>query len=180
MVTSVTIENTNKVSEKSKTSWLGGVGFIVILLLAFFIFRFAVGFIVISGDSMNPTLEDSNVVFSSNIFYSVDRNDIVVFRDGHGFDVIKRVIGLPNDRVAIQDGHIFVNGDMISEAYSSGIPNDMEEIIVPGDSYFVVGDNRTPGESLDSRSSDVGPIHSSNIHGEVMFSLFPLSFQLTK
>lgn len=179
--TSIVMEDRKNESEAERNdSRLGWIGFIFCLVIAFIVFRYVIGFIVISGDSMNPTLENGNVVLSSNLFYTVDRHDIIIYRDHNGFDVVKRVIGLPNDRIMIQDGSIVVNGEMMNEPYRVGASNDMEEVVVPKNTYFVVGDNRTPGESLDSRSINVGPIHKSTIQGEVWISLFPFSMALHK
>lgn len=170
----------NESKEERNVSRLGWIGFIFCLVIAFLVFRYVIGFIVVSGDSMNPTLENGNVVLSSNIIFTVDRNDIIIYRDHNGFDVVKRVIGLPNDIITIRNGSIFVNGEMMNEPYITGASNDMGEVVVPKDAYFVVGDNRTSGESLDSRSSNVGPIHKSTVQGEVLISLFPFSMALNK
>jgi signal peptidase I len=169
----IVLERSTKEEEKAKSGWLSWIVFILFLGIAFFAFRYAIGFTFISGNSMNPTLEDGDLVVTSNIFFNIDRQDIVVYRDANGFDVIKRVIGLPNDKIAIQDGVVYVNGNVLSEVYISGAPHDMEEVIVPSNAYFVIGDNRTPGESLDSRSEKVGAIGQEHILGEVMFNLFP-------
>ncbi|HAM80121.1 signal peptidase I [Ornithinibacillus bavariensis] len=159
--------------EKEKLGWLSWIVFLLLLVIVFIVFRLVIGFTVIAGDSMNPTLEEGNVIVTSNIFFNIERNDIIVYRDQDGFNVIKRVIGLPNDTIAIQDGAVIVNGKVLQETSIIGVPNDFQEVIVPRNSYFVIGDNRTPGESLDSRSENVGAIQQENILGEVMFTLFP-------
>jgi signal peptidase I len=163
--------------EEKKASWLSWTVFIISLVLIFIIFRFVIGVITISGNSMNPTLEDGDLLLTSNLIFTVERNDMIVFRDDNGFNVIKRVIGLPNDRIAIQDGNVWINGELVNETYTTGLSTDMEEVIVPSQSYFVLGDNRTPGESLDSRNQNVGTIDENNIIGEVMISLFPFSLK---
>ncbi|WP_026909229.1 signal peptidase I [Paucisalibacillus globulus] len=181
MESSVSLKGQNlENDEQKKASWGSWAFFLVSLVILFVIFRFIIGVITISGDSMNPTLEDGDILLTSNLFYTVDRNDIIIFRDENGFNVIKRVIGLPNDTIAIQDGIVSVNGEMINETYTTGLPNDMEEVIVPSESYFVIGDNRTPGESLDSRSDRVGSINESNVLGKVMISIFPFSLKVEK
>lgn len=113
---------------------------------------------------------------SSNIFFSPERNDIVLYRDENGFDVVKRIIALPNQTIEISDGAAIVDGDPIDESFVTGTPKDMEETIVEEDAYFVMGDNRTPGESLDSRSPHVGSIAEERIKGEFLFSVFPFHF----
>lgn len=177
METNVMMDGTRvREEEEKKASLLSWTLFIISLVLIFIIFRFVIGVITISGNSMNPTLEDGDILLTSNLIFTVERNDMIVFRDDNGFNVIKRVIGLPNDRIAIQDGNVMVNGEVVNETYTTGLSTDMEEVIVPSQAYFVLGDNRTPGESLDSRDQNVGSIEENNIIGEVMISLFPFSF----
>ncbi|WP_042146827.1 signal peptidase I [Paucisalibacillus sp. EB02] len=161
--------------EEKKASWGSWTVFIISIVLIFIIVRFVIGVITISGNSMNPTIEDGDLLLTSNLIFTVERNDMIVFRDDNGFNVIKRVIGLPNDRIAIQNGAVLVNGEIVNETYTTGLSNDMEEIIVPSKSYFVLGDNRTPGESLDSRDHNVGTIDEKHVLGEVIISLFPFS-----
>ncbi|UJL46324.1 signal peptidase I [Virgibacillus sp. NKC19-16] len=162
--------------EKKKSAVGGWIGFVFILLLVFLIFRYALGIIVISGNSMSPTIEDRDIIISSNIFYSPNRNDIVLYRDENGFDVVKRIIALPNQTVEINDGTVIVDDDPIDESFVAGTPNDMEETVVHEGTYFVLGDNRTPGESLDSRSPDIGSIAEERIKGEFLISVFPFHF----
>ena len=176
MESSVVVEGKSvENEEQKKASWVSWMVFLLTLVIIFIIFRFVIGIITISGNSMNPTLEDGDLLLTSNIFYTVDRNDIIVYHDENGFNVIKRVIGLPGDKIAIQDGIVSVNGKIVTEPYTIGLSNEMEEIIVPKESYFVIGDNRTPGESLDSRNDRVGSIDEKNINGKVMLSIFPFS-----
>ncbi|WP_449538423.1 S26 family signal peptidase [Ferdinandcohnia sp. Marseille-Q9671] len=66
---------------------------------------------------------------------------------------------------------VFVNGEPIEENYTIGSSTDMPAILVEEGSYFVMGDNRTPGESLDSRSTDIGLIPATQIKGEAFFSI---------
>ncbi len=162
----------NKTKTRSKIyEW---IRFGILLGMIFFIFRFAIGFVVINGDSMNPTLDDGNFVITSNIFYEIERYDVVVVQDEYGFDIIKRVIAMPGEIVSIKDNVIFVNGEALTEGYTTGFSNDMEEIVVEEGKYFIVGDNREPGESLDSRSSDVGTVYKKLVKGQAVFSLMSL------
>src|SRR5690606_15727907 len=163
METNVMMDGTRvREEEEKKASLLSWTLFIISLVLIFIIFRFVIGVITISGNSMNPTLEDGDILLTSNLIFTVERNDMIVLRDDNGFNVIKRVIGLPNDRIVIQDGNVMVNGEVVNETYTTGLSTDMEEVIVPSQAYFVLGDNRTPGESLDSRNQNVGSIEENN------------------
>ncbi|MCM3744057.1 signal peptidase I [Sporosarcina luteola] len=173
------MENTND-RGSSRDAFLSWLKFALLMLALFLVFRYVIGITVISGNSMNPTIQNKDVIVTTNIFYNPQINDVVQFSDVHGFDVIKRIIAMPNDTVEINAGVIYVNGDQVDNSYAIGIPNDMERIMVTENSYFVVGDNRTPGESLDSRSKDFGLVSKERIKGKVAFSLYPLSFKVTE
>ncbi|MFC5604786.1 signal peptidase I [Sporosarcina koreensis] len=166
-----------KDKKKSQDSVLSWVKFILLIIGLFLVFRYAIGITVISGNSMAPTLGNKDIIVMNNMFFTPDRDDIVQFRDIHGFDAIKRIIALPNDTVEIVEGSVYVNGDKVKEAYSTGFPNDMEVVKVTENSYFVMGDNRTPGESLDSRNSEFGFLPKERIKGKLVFSLYPLGFK---
>lgn len=165
-----------KKKEKEKSGWVSWLVFIVLLLSVFLIFRYVVGITFINGHSMSPTLEDGDVILTSNLFYTPERNDIVIFRDEDGFDVIKRIIAMPGETIAIKDGIVLVNGEAVDSNFAAGIPNDMSKTVVEDGSYFLVGDNRVPGESLDSRNSDIGSISKGEIKAEVLLSLYPFGF----
>lgn len=164
-------------SKKSKTrsTIFGWIRFLLFLAAIFFIFRYALGITLVDGKSMNPTLHDNDIVLTNNIFYQHERDDIVIINE-NGFPIIKRIIALPHETVEIKNGTVFVNGDPLEENYTIGISNNMPEVLVEEGTYFVIGDNRTPGESLDSRSSNVGLIPAQHILGEAFFSIKSFQF----
>lgn len=163
----------SKDKEKEKSGWVSWLLFIFLIAAVFFVFRFVVGITIINGNSMNPTIADGDVILTSDMFYTPERNDIVIFHDEDGYDVIKRIIGLPNETIAIQNGVILVDGEPMKSKFATGIPNDMPKITVESGSYFLIGDNRTPGESLDSRNSDIGSVPKEKVTGEAILSLLP-------
>jgi signal peptidase I len=141
----------------------------------------------VNGQSMVPNFLDGEYLLTDKISYKVgkpQRGDVVVFHappaancpKGTGCDFIKRVIGLPGDRVEVKDNALWVNGTKLSEPY---IPSTYE--ILPGaftkgkvvslgtDEYFVSGDNRP--YSSDSRAW--GPITSNEIVGRAFFRYWP-------
>jgi len=126
---------------------------------------------------MLPRLEDRDRLFINKFVYrisSIDRNDVVVFhypRDPEK-SYIKRVIALPGDRLRINRGQVWVNGERLSEPYVPEIYRDnrsMAEIVVPEGSYFMMGDHR----SISSDSREFGPVERSLIYGKAVFVYWP-------
>ena len=110
------------------------------------------------------------------LFGGPQRGDIVVFRMriGRNRALVKRIIGLPGDRVLIEAGGLFVNGQPVDEPYvhfpdQESYPGDGEPIEVPDGSYFVLGDNRP--ESSDSREGWFVPVE--NLVGRAWLSYWP-------
>lgn len=159
--------------EKEKSGLVGWLVFIVLVVSVLLTFRYVIGITFINGHSMSPTLEDGDVIITSNMLYTPERNDIVIFRDEAGYDVIKRIIALPGETIAIKDGTVLVNGVPVENNFAAGIPDDMSKKVVADGSYFLIGDNRVPGKSLDSRSSEIGTIPRDEIKAEVLLSLYP-------
>ena len=108
------------------------------------------------------------------LFHGPQRGDVIVFRypKDPSRDFIKRVIGVPGDRVRVEAGLVYVNDVPIQESYiSNNAGRDIEEQAVPPESYFVLGDNRP--NSSDSRNW--GFVPEDNIIGKAMLSYWPLS-----
>jgi signal peptidase I len=106
-------------------------------------------------------------------FHEPRRGDIVVLKvpqAGSGL-LIKRVIGLPGEKIEIKGGKVYINEQPLEEPYlSSQAQRDMKATVVPPKHVFVMGDNR--GFSNDSRS--FGPVPLDNIVGRAWFSYWPL------
>lgn len=127
--------------------------------------------------SMEPNFyEGQRVVVSKAAYWGwigePQRGDVIVFRSPNGTDedFIKRVIGLPGDRVEIKDGSVYVNGVRLDEPYIADSPvYTMAEITVPEDKYFVLGDNRN--HSNDSHNSWF--VDRDDIHGKAWLSTWP-------
>jgi signal peptidase I len=147
------------------------------LLIIFFIF---VGRpYKVMGYAMSPTYNNGAYVFAMKRFlktaYTPNRYDIVVFGHPHNEDIdyIKRVIGLPGEKLKLTEGKIIINGKTLDEKF---IASDVytspgkfllenKEIIIPDNNIFVIGDNRS--SSSDSREWGFVPIE--NIRGKVNF-----------
>src|SRR5215475_1134923 len=124
---------------------------LVSLAISAFIIIFLYQPVKVEGTSMMPGLEDQERIFVNKFVYRwepIERGDIVVFRYPRDTSksYIKRVIGLAGDRVRIDNGQVYVNGEVVDEDY---VPSDYAdarsypEIRVPVGSYFVLGDHRT-------------------------------------
>lgn len=131
----------------------------------------------VEGTSMLPRLEDRDRLFINKFVYhieSIQRGDVVVFhypRDPEK-SYIKRVIGLPGDRIRIDQGLVVLNGIPLIESYVPEKYRDgrsMPEQIVPDDSYFMMGDHR----SISSDSREFGPVDRDLIYGKAVFVYWP-------
>jgi signal peptidase I len=121
------------------------------------------------GTSMAPTLFAGDRVFYMG-FVEATHGDLILFDAGETYGlVIKRVIGLPGDTVAVmQDGRVLRNGILLEETYLSIDPlgnSAMQAITVENGKIFVLGDRRA--ESIDSRDVRVGQIPRSSVRGVV-------------
>lgn len=138
----------------------------------------------IKGSSMEPNFQDKEYILTDKISYrlhSPTRGDVVIFKAPVNPDVdyIKRVVGLPADRVKVQNGFVYVNGEKLNEYYlrdtTSLFPGsfltDGVEITVPEGKIFVMGDNRP--HSSDSRQ--FGPIPISDVIGRAFIRYWPIT-----
>lgn len=158
--------------------------YIIALLVIAFVLIFLFAFQTIAGNSMDPTLKDGQIVLVSKLPFTPKRNQIVLFKsDGKSY--VKRVIGLPGEKVEYMDGILYINDEPFKESYLgedvktynflfSDICNieDCPGSVIPENKYFVMGDNRE--ESSDSRDPKIGLISKENINGKVVFSIYPL------
>ncbi|QOS98801.1 signal peptidase I [Brevibacterium sp. JNUCC-42] len=155
-------------------SWLR---FFVILAVGYFLMINSIGLTKVIGHSMDPTMKDGSIVLLNKIpthFSAPAFGDVVVIHEeAKGYEIIKRIIGLPGDTVKIEKGIVYVNDSPLPELYTQGISNDMDPLTVSNDHMFILGDNRTLGESMDSRDPSVGQLPIKDIKGYVSLSLFP-------
>jgi signal peptidase I len=131
----------------------------------------------VEGTSMLPRLEDRDRLFINKFVYhiaAIEHGDVVVFhypRDPEK-SYIKRVIGLPGDRVRIDHGIVWLNGKRLVENY---VPDEFRdsrsyaEMVIPEGTYFMMGDHRC----ISSDSREFGPVERSLIYGEAVFVYWP-------
>lgn len=135
-------------------SWV--IVFAVAIVLALLINRFIIFKVEVPSGSMENTIMTGDKVFTlrlSYLFSDPKRGDIVVFPypDNEEVDYIKRIIGLPGDKIEIRNGILYINDERYEEDYLLE-PMDKEDfgpVVVPENSYFMMGDNRN--SSMDSR-----------------------------
>ena len=151
---------------------------LVSLAISAFIIIFLYQPVKVEGVSMMPGLEDQERIFVNKFVYRwepIQRGDIIVFRYPRDTSksYIKRVIGVAGDRVRIVKGQVYVNGDALDEDY---VPSDYAdgrsypELVVPRNSYFVLGDHRT----MSSDSREFGPVNDRYIYGKAVFGYWPM------
>ena len=138
-------------------------------LLRLFVFHTA----RITGSSMERTLNSDDVVLVYDLAYAFgnapQRGDIVECTfPGRSGRYVKRLIGLPGDRIEIRENCVYINGEYLSESYVSSVAEDYA-IQLGADDYFVLGDNRA--DSYDSRAADMGTLKRKDIHGRVLMKI---------
>lgn len=149
------------------------IPYLIIIFAVVMIRTFIVTPVRVDGPSMNPTLEDNQLLILSKYQKKYERFDIIVFKHGKS-KLVKRIIGIPGDRVEYKNNLLYINGEMIDEPFDHVVTNDfnLSDIgydTIPEGMYFVVGDNRK--NSLDSRY--IGLVDKKDIEGVVNFSLWP-------
>lgn len=159
-----------------------------VIVFAFAIFLFLYLLVMqphkIKGVSMMPNFPDGEFLLTDKVTYRFKepkRGDVIIFKAPVAEDeeFIKRIIGLPGEKVMLKEGHFYINGKILDESY---IASDVytnpgnfllenEEYTVPTGKYFVVGDNRP--HSSDSRFW--GPVDLKAFNGRAWLIYWPLS-----
>lgn len=160
--------------------------------LVIYIFLFQIS--IVEGESMLPTFHNADRLVIDKLTYRfgpVHRGDVVVFealdvdkRPRRPKDYIKRIVGLPGEKVEIYDGSVWVNGTKVEEKFGPTFTNILRDplqkhaFVVPPHQYFVMGDNRD--FSKDSRVDDghfgrqsLGFVHGRQIRGLVRLRFWP-------
>ena len=181
--------NGNRTEAKEKKSIPFIIQLILVVVVVLLLRTFVIGSIYVKGSSMEPNFVHGDVVLINKLAANIgspDRGDVVICRlheDDGEENIIKRVIGLPGDELAFvpeeQNGDVFytlyLNGEKTEEPYINepmmGAGDVTGTVIVPEDSYFVMGDNRNA--STDSRRDSVGPIEKKDLLGKVAVRVYP-------
>lgn len=152
------------------------------VVLAMIIRTFIFNTTMVIGQSMEPTLHQNErmicLVFPK-YFTDPERGDIVIIDapDGSGKEYVKRIIATPGDEVRIQAGDVYVNGILVEEPYiHEGVETEIyneSEWTLGADEFFVMGDNRHRGMSVDSRY--FGPVEKEHIRSHAFLRYYPFS-----
>lgn len=147
------------------------IPYIIIVVVVVLIRSFIATPVRVDGDSMNKTFKNGDILILYKLS-KIKRFDVIVLHEEKDNEkIIKRVIGMPGDTVAIKDGEIYINYEKIDDEYAYGMTSDYDRITLKSDEYFILGDNRLI--SKDSRY--FGPIKEKEIKGKVVFRIFPFS-----
>lgn len=139
---------------------------------------------IVKESSMEPNFYENDYLFVSKQSYTFSepkRGDVVVVHsslvreNGDEKLLIKRIVGLPGDKLDISDGKVYINGEELKEDYTKeGYTNgDIKGLEIPEGQVFCMGDNRRV--SIDSRAPEVGCISIDEIVGKVVLRLYPFN-----
>ena len=150
---------------------------IALFVILIIIFRFVIGFSIVSGESMHPTFEEGSFVAYTRIGSTYEVGDVVSVKMPSGMYYIKRVVAKQGDTVEIYNGSLYINGNREEGDYINGYTETQDEGIMEypytleEGEYFVCGDNRKV--SVDSRT--FGPVGKHQIKGKVWSRFDPYS-----
>lgn len=155
----------------------------VALLAALAIKTWLIQAFYIPSGSMEPTLKVGDRILVDKLSYQlhpIHRGDMIVFRtppndrgDPNIKDLVKRVVGVPGDKISSAGGHVLIDGRILTEPYlpTGTVTDGISPQVIPRGHYFVMGDNR--GDSLDSRH--FGTIDGSLVVGRVVMRIWPVT-----
>lgn len=156
---------------------------LTVLIITYLIVKFVGIRTEVIGPSMQPTLYNGDNLIVEKVSYyfnEPERFDVIVFpfKYAEKTNYIKRIIGLPGEKVRIDDeGNIYINEELLVESYGKEIIKNpgiaAETIYLSDDEYFVLGDNRN--DSADSRDPSVGNIRRKDIIGRAWVRIWPFS-----
>ena len=146
--------------------------YIIIGVLIFFTVVYVVSLQQVRGPSMEPNYNTQDVLLLNKLHYHIfkpKRFDVVAVLDHNDGPVIKRIIGLPGEKIEYKDNNLYINDQLVEELFKKSNTEDfvLDHEIGKGQ-YFIVGDNRE--KSDDSRTK--GLITQDNLIGKVMFRIW--------
>jgi signal peptidase I len=163
---------------KEKWNIKSFIPYLVIVVAVVLIRIFIMTPVKVDGVSMVPTLKEGEILILNKFSTKFKRFDIVVIKHGNT-KIIKRIIGMPGETVEYKDCKLIIDGKEQKDYITDCITDDFaletlyNYIIIPEDTYFVMGDNRR--QSSDSRDTRIGLIKKADIEGKASFRLFPFN-----
>jgi signal peptidase I len=142
----------------------------VFALVSFALFRWVLLPVRTDGISMQPTYESGQLKLVNRLAYAwgrPQRGDVVAVRlAGERVVFIKRIVGLPGERVAIRGGVVYINDRPLAEPYVRYLrPWERDEVVVGPRHYFLIGDNR----GMNAADHTFGQVNASRVVGKVLF-----------
>lgn len=170
-------ENKKEKIKMEVIEWIKSLAFAFIAALI--ITKFIFSFTVVKGSSMLPTLQDGDRLIELKIdklFHTYTRGDVVVIRDKELTNndyYVKRIIAVGGENIKVKDGNVYINDKILNEDYIVDFIYTEGDIdyTLADDEVFVIGDNRLPNASKDSRV--FGPVKRSSIDGRCVFRIYP-------
>ncbi len=168
-----------KTKKKQTVDWFKSL--LIALAIAVLVRIFLIGNFEIPSTSMVPTLDIGDRLLSNSVIFKIrrpERGEVIIFKypEDPRRVFVKRMIGLPGEKVMIKDGAIYINGAPVKEEslasryyYSDGYYGNGTELDIPPGSYFVLGDN-----SINSKDSRYwGFVPEKNLQGKAVFTYWP-------
>ena len=154
--------------------------YILVIIGVILVFIYVVSMQQVVGPSMNTTYTEGEIVLISKLSYKlgkINRGDVVVFQYDGIKNLIKRVVGLPGDKIEYKDNKLYINDVYYEEKYLNNVTtadfniSSLGSETVPENAYFLLGDNRV--NSMDSR--EIGFINKKDIIGKVFVRIWPIN-----
>ncbi len=190
------METENLVEKKQEPNFLVDIlqSIVIAIFVCIVVYLFIATPNQVYGDSMEPNFSDGELLLTNRVvqwFGATDfgqsvgvnyaRGDVIVFQKPGAKDFIKRIIGMPGEKISIVEGKIYIDGQELSEEY---IPPEIrtnagsflmegDEVLIPDGNFFAMGDNRN--NSQDSRYTEVGFISRDWIKGKVILRYWPVN-----
>ena len=153
------------------------IKYTVIIILVLLIMTYVVSLQQVVGKSMEPKYKNADMLVLNKLNYKISnpkRFDIVVMTYADSKYLVKRIIGMPGERIEYINNALYVNGREIEEKFLKDTKTDNFKLYetIPKNYYLVLGDNRE--DSLDSRDERVGLVHKKDLVGKVLFRIWPI------
>lgn len=154
--------------------------YILIVIIVLVVYLYVASFQQVLGPSMQPNYQEGEIYLLNKLKYKITspkRFEVIVLNNKKSKFMIKRVIGLPGEHIEYRDDTLYINGEVVKEAFSktlepdeTGILEKDVDLVIPDKCYYVLGDNRVNSE--DSRM--FGCVEKKDIVGKVEFRIWPL------